>query len=308
MGRASRRKKAQRQAGRRSRADAAAEQVMLKVPENLADEDEGEAGGDCDAVAFRVWCGGADPVPAVAPRWAEGSLGARLFGGFHVERARIAPPLATAQFPGAVVITADSAHWSVAARALIRAVVFDGLGPDHPAVCGLLKIMAPIAGAELAYYDALDALDAGVGGFALDWDDDLPEFPEMDGPLFLIGVCALVEVFWAVVGEDPMSEILGVLLPALQDAVPGLDAQVAADALISSFVVHHDLEQPVDADVMARIKYHSGSVLQDLVTAGAVPPADILSAGLKLLSALAQLCRSDSASILQRPAAAPVLS
>jgi hypothetical protein len=34
----------------------------------------------------------------------------------------------------------------------------------------------------------------------------------------------------------------------------------------------------------------------------AVPPAGVLPVGLSLLSALAQLCRSDSASLLERPA------
>jgi hypothetical protein len=42
--------------------------------------------------------------------------------------------------PAATVIAADSAHWSVAANALIRAVVFDGLSLDHPAVRRLLVL------------------------------------------------------------------------------------------------------------------------------------------------------------------------
>jgi hypothetical protein len=42
--------------------------------------------------------------------------------------------------------------------------------------------------------------------------------------------------------------------------------------------------------------------LQALVRAGAVPPRDILPVGLMLLSALARLCRSNAASLLQ-PAA-----
>jgi hypothetical protein len=37
-----------------------------------------------------------------------------------------------------------------------------------------------------------------------------------------------------------------------------------------------------------------------LATAGAVLPSDVLPVGLTMLSALAQLCRSDSASLLQR--------
>ncbi len=47
-----------------------------------------------------------------------------------------------------------------------------------------------------------------------------------------------------------------------------------------------------------RIKHHGGNALENLVAAGAVPPAGILSAGLSLLSALARLCRSNEASLL----------
>ena len=36
------------------------------------------------------------------------------------------------------VIAADPAHWNVAASAPVRAVVFDGLGLDHPAARTLL--------------------------------------------------------------------------------------------------------------------------------------------------------------------------
>ncbi len=42
----------------------------------------------------------------------------------------------------------------------------------------------------------------------------------------------LVDAVWAVVGEDPLAGVLGVLRPVLADAVPGVDPQVTADALI----------------------------------------------------------------------------
>ena len=45
-----------------------------------------------------------------------------------------------------------------------------------------------------------------------------------------------------------------------------------------------------------------GNDRKEREAAGAVPPAGVLPVGLSLLSALAQLCRSGSASILQRPA------
>lgn len=211
--------------------------------------------------------------------------------------ARNAPCLATAEIPAAAVITADPAHWNVAAQALVRAVVFDGLGLDHPAVSTLLEVLAPIAEAELAHHKAADAAMYQIG---TGWDEDEPEFPELDGPVFLLGAYALVDAVWAAVGEDPLGDVLGVLVPALDDAVPGLDGQVAADALIGAFATEYRCEQPGDAEVLGRVEYHGGDALANLATAGAVPPGDVLPAGLTILSAVAQLCRSDSASILQR--------
>jgi hypothetical protein len=135
-----------------------------------------------------------------------------------------------------------------------------------------------------------------------DWDEDEPEFPEQDGPVFLFGTCALVDAVWAAVGEDPLSDVLGVLLPVLDAAVPGVDSQVAADALIGAFSTEYRCEQPGDAEVLGRIERYSGDALEHLATAGAVSPSDVLPVGLTLLSALVQLCRSDSHSILQRAA------
>ncbi len=91
----------------------------------------------------------------------------------------------------------------------------------------------------------------------------------------------------------------------LEDAVPGLDGQVAADALIGAFAVHYDCDQPGNAAVIARITSRGGNVLENLAAAGAVPPAGVLPAGLavlSVLSVLAELCRSDSDSVLQRTA------
>lgn len=86
----------------------------------------------------------------------------------------------------------------------------------------------------------------------------------------------------------------------LEDAVPGLDARVAADALIAAFATEYRCELPGDAEVLERIEHRDGDALRNLVAARAVPPADVLPVGLAVLSALAQLCRSDSASVLQR--------
>ena len=66
----------------------------------------------------------------------------------------------------------------------------------------------------------------------------------------------------------------------------------------------HDAGQVITNRVQSAgpIKGYSGDALENLATAGAVPPSDVLPVGLTILSALAQLCRSDSASVLQRAA------
>ena len=299
MGRASNRKKAQRKTGHKSQADAATQQAMHQLVAGLqAIVEENQEREEREAVASRVWSGGAEPVPAEAPQWSEDSLGDRFFGGTFLREARYAPGLATAQIPHAAAIAADPAHWNVATNALIRAVTYDGLAPDNPAVSALLEVLAPIAEAELAYGQAADA----KYGSGLDWDEDEPEFPEQDGPVFLLGACALVDAMWAAVGLDPLTDVLAVLLPVLEKAVPSLDGRVAADALIGAFATEYRCEQPGDAEVLQRIERHDGNALENLVTAGGVPPRDVLRVGLTLLSALAQLCRSDSASLVHQAA------
>ncbi len=303
MGRASNRKKAQRQAGhssrqarRSSRAAAATQQRTheradgLQVLVQLAKERV-----ERQASALPAWYRGAEPVPAETPQWPEGSLGDRFLAGTYLGEAQDAPSLLTAEIPDAATIAGDPAHWNIATSALVRAVIFDGLALDHPAVSMLLEVLAPIAEAERAYRKAAGAPLYQIGP---DWDEDEPEFPELDGPAYLLGGRALVDAVWAAVGDDPLSEVIGVLAPALDGAVPGLDGQVAADALIGAFAEHYRCEQPGDAEVLRRIGYPGSNALENLVAVGAVPPGDVLPAGLMILSVLAQLCWSDSTSIL----------
>jgi hypothetical protein len=308
VGRASNRKKAQRRAGparRRSPADTLSPEEIRRLITGLgAVVRESQDRSEREAAARNAWCGGAEPVPAEAPAWPEDSLGDRFFGGFHMEEARTAPDLLTAEIPDQTVIAAAPAHWNVAVDALVRAVAFGGLALDHPAVRTLLEVLAPIAEAELAYGKAMDARMNGTG---LDWDDDEPQFPEQDGPVFLLGACVLVDALWAVVGEDPLTEVRGVLRPALAAAVPGLDPEAAADALIGAFAEHYRCDLPGDAEHLQRIGRPGGDPLENLVTAGAVRPGDILPVGLAILAALAQLCRSGSASVLQ-PVSPPASS
>lgn len=126
-----------------------------------------------------------------------------------------------------------------------------------------------------------------------------PEFPEEDGPVFLLGACALVDATWAVVGLDPVSEVHTVLASALDDTVPGIEGHAVADALVGAFARHYRCEESGDAELLDRIgREVSGNPLENLVTAKAVPPRDVLRAGLTALSVLTEMCRSESASIL----------
>lgn len=62
-------------------------------------------------------------------------------------------------------------------------------GTGTPAVSLLLDVLAPIAQAELAHEQALE------DWYSSGWDEERPEFPELAGPVFLIG-CALGDATW----------------------------------------------------------------------------------------------------------------
>jgi len=296
MGRASNRKKANRRVGytrQARRAMRLLETGMRALMQDVAERKRREA------AATRAWCGGGpEPVPAVVPAWSEGSLGDRFRNGF-LDDARNAPGLLTAQIPDAAVIAAYPGHWHVAISALIRAVAFDCVSIDHPAVRTVLEALAPVAEAEFAYRAAADAwssLDPS------EREGTEPQFPELEGPVFLLGTCALVDAMWAIAGEDPLTEVLGVLLPVLNSTVPGLDGQVIADALIGALAREYRCDLPGDAELLRRIAPETGDALESLVASGAVPPGDALRVGLMILSALAGFCRSNSSSVLQQAA------
>jgi hypothetical protein len=303
VGRASNRKKAQRQAGPDSRkvrqgfqAGAARPDQLLGGLGELVQLARSRVEREADALP--AWRGDAEPVSAETPPWPENSLGDRLLQGTYLGEAQDAPSLLTARIPDAAVIAANPAHWNIAMSALVRAVVFDGLTLDHPAVSMLLGVLAPIAETELAYARA----EASLYSTGADWDDDVPEFPTLDGPMYLLGERTLVDTVWTAVGDDPLDEVIKVLIQALDGAVPGLDARVAADALIGAFADTYQCERPEDLEELERIGYPGGNPLENLVDAGAVAPAGILPAGLTILPALARLCLSDSVSILHRTA------
>jgi hypothetical protein len=194
------------------------------------------------------------------------------------------------------VIAADPGHWNIASAVLVRAVVFDGLRVDHPAVSTLLDVLAPVAEAELAYGEIIESpLHCGWSELG----NGEANFPELDGPVFLLGVSALVDATWALVGNDSLDAVRRVLLPAVDEAVPGLDGGVIADALVGALARHYLCEQPGDAEVLDRIgRDVSGNALEHLAACRAVAPGDVLRVGLMVLSALARLCMSGSASVL----------
>jgi hypothetical protein len=307
VGRASNRKKkrreeALRQAAHRkrrvtpgSRAGAGPQQAALAVAREAIDQLFGSPREQIPK--YRAWCS-EQPVPAEGPRWAEGSLGERLCSGRHLAEARNAPCLLTATVPDPMVIMADPAQWQVAANVLVRAVVFDGLRVDHPAVSRLLDVLALIAVEELEHAQDLEAW------YSSGWDEEeeKPYFPEMDGPVFLIGTCALGEATEAVVGEDPLAEVLAALSPSLEGAVPGLDGRAVADVLTGGRAIPYVCELPDYVLKRMRHGFSAGGALLELADARVVPPRDILRVGLTILSVLAGLCKSDSPSILRRAA------
>jgi hypothetical protein len=255
--------------------------------------------------ACRAWWGEHEPSPAQVPAWPAGSVGDRFFSGMLLAEARKSPPLPAATVPDARVIAADPAHWSVATWVLVRAVILDGMPLDDPMVSGLLDVLARFAVAGFARGGAgAGGAVAGGAGRASDGRPSTgpaggePGFAEQDGPVFLLGTCALVDAIWALTGDDSLSDVLDVLAPALDDALPG-EGQVIADALVRAFAHHHQCEMPGDAQVLERLgDLGSGDPLEDLVAAGLVTPHDSVRVGLTALSALSALGRSGSPSVL----------
>ena len=293
-------------AGHAAGRDAAPGQGVLQALAALQAMSESMAARrDGLTAACRAWWGEHDPSPAEIPAWPAGSVGDRFFSGMLLAEARKTPSLAAATVPDAQVIAADPAHWSVATWVLVRAVILDGIPLDDPVVSGLLDVLAQFAAAEFACGGAwVSGAWAGGAGRASDGRAGTgpaggePGFPEQDGPVFLLGTCALVDAIWALTGDDSLSDVLDVLAPALDDALPG-EGRVIADALIRAFAHHHQCEMPGDAQVLERLgDLGSGDPLADLVAARLVTPRESVRVGLTALSVLAELGRSGSPSVL----------
>jgi hypothetical protein len=308
VGRASNRKKARRQEAVRqaaqrtrrvtqgSRADAGRQQAALAVAAAREAIDQlAAARREHPTPEYRTWCAG-QPVPAEVPRWAKGSLGERLCSGMYLARARNAPCLLTATVPDPMVIISHSAEWRIAATVLVRAVVFDGLRVDHPAVSRLLDVLAPIAEEELEYGQDLEHW------YSYGRDEEKPWFPEDNGPVWLIDSCALGDATLAVVGEDPLDEVIAALSPALDGTVPGLDGRAVADVLTGGRVTPYLCKLPDHVLQRMHRAFFVGYAVHELADGRVVPPRETLRVGLTILSVLAELCKSDSPSILRRAA------
>jgi hypothetical protein len=287
--------------GNASGGKAASQQAMLQILAGLqAMGDELQARGKGRLAARRAWCG-QDPAPAELPCWPADSVGDRFFSGMMLDEAMKAPCLATAVMPDARVIAAEPAHWNVATSVLVRAVLLDGVPVDDPKVRTLLGVLAPVAEAEFADGQAARLVLCGTGTGPT---ADGPELPGQDGPMSLLGTFALIDATWAVIGEDSLQDVLSVLTPLLGDALPELEGQVVAEALVRAFSHHYRCEMPGDDTVLERFAGPGpGDPLEDLIAARVVTPADALRVGLTALAALGELCRSGSASVLQVVAA-----
>jgi hypothetical protein len=292
MGKASKKKAERRQGASESRAEfeeRRQESRLAAAFERLAAMNDAE---DAETEqAARAWCGGARPTAADIPRWAKGSVGDHFFTAKSVRDAARAPRLATAVLPTAETMAADPAHWRVAAGALVRAVVLDGVPVSEPAVAAVADLLAPAVAAEIEY----------------DTDETFTvDFPDLSGPLFLIGGVALFDATEAIVGADHLAPVLAVLQNRLDAAFeplglgPGVTGASVGAALICALHKDYVFEDPDDAELLAGLDADSssGNALESLVVGKSIAPEDAIRTGLAVLADLASLCRTDALSIV----------
>lgn len=288
MGRASNRRK-QRRTKQQTEMRAAGIGVMQGLAGLLRSKQERLA------AVREAWSTAGGATPARPTRWPDDSLGDR-FASSVLRAAAKAPRLQDAAVPDASVITSDPAQWSVAMEVLIRSVAVDGLNVDDPAVQSLCEAVRPLAEAELA--DAREAeTDAEEDGFRR--MAHVPGFEDEDGPVFLLGCCALVDAIWTLIGDDPLEPVLEVLARRLADARLGVDGRILAETAVCAFAEHHLCEQPGDVELLEQLSpSRSEDPLVDLVLDGRVGPDQALRLGLRVLQVLAGLCQSERMSVL----------
>lgn len=300
MGKASNRKKQRRQGAGVSRADLDRQRALEQLSRVAQDLSiMFKAKGERLAAASRFWWRGAEPEAAEVPSWAEGSAGDRFFDESRMKEYAVAPRLATAEIPSAEAFAADSGHWHVAVLALIRAVVLDRVQLADPLVTKVIRLLGPAVEAEARYAAADGRGSQPIGGAE-------GGFPEDDAPIFLLGACCLVDAIWAVVGLDPLRDVLDYLGPRLDAALAELDCtprpsgKILAEALLVAAAGFHRLdEDPADAETMRQLdRWSEGNALDSLISEREVEPADALTIGLVVLATLADQCRTAEASVL----------
>src|SRR6266568_2344296 len=236
---------------------------------------------------------------AEMPDWAEGSAGDRFFENSRMKRYAVAPRLATAEIPSAEAFAADSGHWDIAVSALIRAVVLDRVPITDPLVTKVIRLLGPAVDAEVQYAASGGRGSQPIGGVE-------GGFPEDDAPVFLLGACCLVDATWAVVGLDPLRDVLEYLGPRLDAALAELNCtlkpsgKMLAGTLLRAAADFYRLdEEPADAETMRQLGGKcEGNPLDCLISEKAIEPADVLTIGLAVLATLADLCRTAEASVL----------
>jgi len=299
MGKASNQKKRRREGNGASRADLESQRVMEQLAR--AAQKFGnmfEARKEHLAAVSRSWWRGAEPEAAQVPKWAGGSAGDRFFEDSQMKKYAVAPQLALAEIPSAEAFAADSGHWAIAVSALIRAVVLDRAPVSDPSVTKVIRLLGPAVDAEAQYAASGGRGSQPIGGVE-------GGFPEDDAPLFLLGACCHVDATWAVVGLDPLRDVLDYLGPRLDAALAELNCtlkpsgKVLAETLIRAAADFYRLDRdPADAETMRQLGGKSESnPLDCLIREKAIEPAEALTIGLAVLATLADLCRTAEASI-----------
>ncbi len=237
--------------------------------------------------ARKAWCGGVKPRQATVPSWREDSVGDRFFSVSDVTDAARAPVLADAELPTARQLEKNSTLWAVEVSALVRAVVLDGYPVNDAAVTRLLELLAPVVLTELATVDDVDE-----------------DFPDIDGPLFRLGA-SLTEATWAIVGLDPLAQILALIEQRIDDARATVEnaalpsGKIIAQNLIRAFASEYRCEEAGDVQTLERLgRTTSGNPLTDMILASELAPEDALRLGLIVLATLADLARTDAESAL----------
>jgi hypothetical protein len=308
MGKASK-KKAGRRAGigpSRTEIESRAEQEQVKRRLTAALHQQGPLGGALRQVAAQaaaaqaemndavagLW-GGATPVPAEVPQWEDGSLGDFFFTEPVIAGAAAAPPAAEAVLPTPERMLVFGSAREAVASLLIRAVVFDGLPAAGHTIGVVLEHLAPVIEWEAGYF-GLPVSDAEAEEI-------------VTAPAFVIG-SALTEAARAVIAEDRIAPVLEFLEPALDEALAplGLSAELtgaaAGRALACAAARAYFFTDTADTALLNQLdpdSTTSENALETLVTDKLLAPRGALLAGLAVLAALAGLCRSNAASVLQ---------